>query len=93
MRMSLYTTVFDHNGTKTMSINLMVWRSDFDCSAIDVPGYVESAEAIFEAAMDTVGLHMSIKAMLEAMGNEVDVDPVLLRANDLADHLRREYAR
>lgn len=79
MKITLHTNVFPVEGkkfNKLMSVGLMVWREEFKCSCISVPGYVQRGD-LFVKSMDTVSVAADLKRMLVDLGNEVDLDPVL----------------
>lgn len=93
MKITLYTNVFPSDGKKLMSVCLMVWRSEYECSAISVPSYVEGKEDIFRKAMDVVEMTCSLESMFQHMGHEVELDPILTSALKVNDRLVKEYAK
>lgn len=93
MKITIYTNVFPSDGKKLMSVCLMVWRSEYECSAISVPNYVEGKEDIFRKAMDTVELARSLESMFQQMGHEVELDPILTSALKVDERLVKEYAK
>lgn len=91
MKITLYTNVFPSDGKKLMSVSLMVWRSEYECSAIEVPSYVEAEEDIFRKAMDVVSVANSLEHMFHQMGHDVELDPILTSALKVNDRLVKGY--
>lgn len=91
MKITLYTNCFTHGDRMHMSVNLMVWRSEFSVSAVPFPGYIKSASEITLKAIDIYILAYALKTMLEGMGHEVELEGVLQGTETIYEALKAKW--
>lgn len=77
LKITLYTHCFMHNGEKTMSVSLMIWRSEKDVTSVGVPGYVRANGDLFKMAMDASDMARHLRTLMADLGHEVEVDDAL----------------
>ena len=93
MKITLYNHCFMHGDQMHMSINLMVWRSEFSVSAVPFPGYIKSASEITLKAIDICILAYALKTMFEEMGQPVELEGVLQGTGTIYEALKAEWGR
>lgn len=93
MKITLYTNRFVHDGQTHVSAMVMVMRGDLDI----VGSFSTSAYATlgnrFECAFQTITTAQSVKRLLEDLGNEVEIEPMLTSIEALSERLGEEVLK
>lgn len=93
MKITLYTNRFVHDGQTHVSAMVMVKRGDLDIvGAFSTSAYATLGNR-FECAFQTITTAQSVKRMLEDLGNEVEIEPVLNGIETLSARLDEEVLK
>jgi hypothetical protein len=93
MKITLYKHCFTHDGVKVMSVSLIVWRSDTECTSFGVPGYVKSKEDLFGMAIAARDMAANLKTLLTDLGHDVEMDEDMKSSLKIDKILGEAYGR